>query len=63
MGIEFKAHSLLAFVIAVSLIVYYYGIYTDNEKLVNAALPILVIFGVIWGIFVLLTIVRNIKKL
>lgn len=63
MGIEFRAHSLLAFVIAVSLIAYYYGIYIDNEKLSNAALPILAIFGFIWGIFIVLTIIRNIKKL
>lgn len=63
MGIDFKAHSLLAFVIAVSLMAYYYGIYIDNEELSNAALPILLIFGVIWGIFILLTIIRNIKKL
>jgi hypothetical protein len=63
MGIEFRAHSLLAFVIAVSLIAYYYGIYSHNEELTNAALPILEIFGVIWGIFIVLTIARNIKKL
>lgn len=63
MGIDFKANSLLAFVVAVSLVAYYYGIYSNNEKLSNAALPILEIFGVIWGIFILLTIARNIKKL
>jgi hypothetical protein len=63
MGIDFKANSLLAFVVSVSLIAYYYGIYSNNEKLSSAALPILEIFGVIWGIFLLLTIVRNIKKL
>jgi len=63
MGVEFRAHSLLAFVIAVSLLAYYYGIYSHNEDLSNAALPILEIFGAIWFIFILLTIARNIKKL
>jgi hypothetical protein len=63
MGIEFKTNSLLGFVVAVSLIAYYYGIYSNNEKLSSAALPILEIFGVIWGIFILLTIIRNIRKL
>ena len=63
MGIKFTPRSTLSFVMAVSLIVYFYGIYADNEDLVNAALPILMIFGVIWGAFISLTIVRNIKKL
>lgn len=63
MGIDFKANSLLAFVFAVSLIVYYYGIYANNDKLVSASLPFLEIFGVVWGVFILLTIVRNVKKL
>jgi hypothetical protein len=63
MGIGYKPHSLLAFVFAVSLIAYYYGIYSDNEELSSAASPFLLIFGVIWGIFILLTIIRSIKKL
>jgi hypothetical protein len=62
MGIEYRAHSLLGFVFAVSLIAYYYGKYSHNEELSSAALPILEIFGVIWGIFIILTIARNIKK-
>ena len=63
MGIDYKPHSLLAFIVAVSLLAYYYGIYSNNEELAGAALPILQISGVIWGIFILLTLVRNIKKL
>lgn len=63
MGINFKPHSLLAFIVAVSLITYFFGIYIDNEELTNAALPILQISGVIWGIFIFLTLARNIKKL
>lgn len=61
--VTYTAHSLLAFVVAVSLLAYYYGIYINNANLSNAALPILVIFGFIWGIFIVLTLIRNIRRL
>ena len=63
MGINYKANSLLGFVFAVSLVVYYYGIYAHIPELSSAAEPFLWIFGAIWGCFIALTIVRNAKKL
>ncbi len=61
--VDYRANSLLAFVFAISLIVYYYGIYSNRPALSSAAEPFLIIFGVIWGVFILLTIARNIRKL
>jgi len=63
MGIDYKPKSLLAFILAVSLVVYYYGVYTNNQKLIDSALPFLYIFGSIFAVFLALTIFRNVKKL
>jgi hypothetical protein len=62
MGISLKTHSLLAFVFAVSLLVYYYGIYSHNQELVDATMPFLWIFGTIWGAFIALSLYRNLKR-
>ncbi len=59
MSINFRAHITLAVVFAISLLAYYDGIYINNGELSAAALPFVIIFGVTWGIYILLTIQRN----
>jgi cytosine/uracil/thiamine/allantoin permease len=63
MGIDFKPKSLLAFIVGLSLAVYYYGVYTNNQQLVNAALPALYLFGSFFVFFLALTLYRNVRKL
>jgi hypothetical protein len=63
LGISFKANSTLAFVFAISLVAYYFGIYVGNSSLSSAALPFVEIFGIVWGIFIVLSLGRNFKSL
>ena len=61
LGISFKANSTLAFVFAISLVTYYIGVYSGNSNLSSAALPFVEIFGLVWGLFIVLSLTRNVK--
>ena len=68
-GILFKANSTLGALIVISLVAWLGGIAMKetNEaigsSIVNVASPIFIITFAIWIIFILLTLVRNVRKL
>jgi len=61
--IGFRPKSTLAFIIAISLVVYYYGISTGNQNLQAASEPVLILSAIPFAAFVILAIVRNIASL
>ena len=59
--IIFQPKSLLAFVVAVSLVALFFGIIVGLEELKNIALIIFGIFGSIFVVFLLITLARNVR--
>lgn len=58
-GIKFEPKSTLGFVLAVSLVAVLIATAGGLEDLAAAAWPILIISGIIWLVFVGLSIARN----
>lgn len=63
MGIQVKVNSILGGGLLISLIAYFGGIHTHNPSLSEAAWPFVILFVAVWGIFIALTIIRNISSL
>ncbi len=61
--IGFRPKSTLAFIIAVSLVAYYYGISTGNQNLQAASETVLILSAIPFAAFVILSIVRNVASL
>lgn len=61
MAVNIAINSTLGAGLLLSLAAFFYGKSTDNQALVDGAEPFLWIFGIVWGIFVLMSIVRNLK--
>lgn len=59
----FKPNSLLAFIVAISLVGWFGGILLNIQPLISVASSIFMIFAVFFIMFLLLTILRNIKKI
>lgn len=60
-GVNVAINSTLGAGFLLSLAAFFYGKDSRNQQLVDGAVPFLWIFGVIWGIFVLLSIFRNLR--
>ena len=60
--IGFRPKSTLAFIVAISLVVYY-GISTGNQNLQAASETVLILSAIPFAAFVILAIVRNIASL
>lgn len=60
--ISFQPKSLLAFIVAIAIIVIFVGTYLGRTDLTSIAWPIFIIFGGIFIAFLLLTLARNIRK-
>lgn len=58
-GINFEPKSTLAFILAVSLVAVFISSAAKLDDLAHAAWPILVISGLVWLIFIGLSLARN----
>jgi hypothetical protein len=56
-GFIVKINSTLGAGFLLSLAVYFFAIYANSPALANAAWPFVLIFGGVWGVFVLFTLV------
>jgi hypothetical protein len=62
MGINFTPSSTLGFGVAISLVVYFGGIYLGRPSLSDAAKPFVILFVGVWAIFIGLSVIRNIAS-
>jgi hypothetical protein len=62
-SVWYVAHSTLGAGFIISLIAYYYGNSVNNTQLINASVPFLWLFGAIWLIFIIITLIRNIRHI
>ena len=61
--IDFKPKSLLAFVIAISFVAYYFSIASGNTQLQNVSFSTLLLFVPFFLAFLGLALYRNVRKL
>jgi hypothetical protein len=61
--IGFRPKSTLAFIIALSLTAYYYSISIGKQNLQAASEAILIIAGIPFALFVILSLARNFRSL
>lgn len=63
MGLKVNVQSTLGGGLLLSLIAYFGGTYAGRPELTELARPFVFIFGAIWGIFILFTLIRNFRSL